>query len=348
MAHLLCACFCKMLGGSGYLIRVTKHKKLIVLLINETVFNFDNRLNSMFFIIPLCIAVLLTLFSILQTTFFIQPFCSFYRGISDDSIHNHVTESKKMQQSLFELTRANDDIVQLEVKQQFFHQSVQLPQLNNIINYLLDNDPIKKPFNEFDFSISSAHVVIVDMDKMQNSGDRIQAGLTPAAWKIFENTIKSTLKGLTIRERPEFKKYKENTELAIPLSGIENVKSQSFIDGAPTMTEDGRPRILLSHWAFESEESLKLTITHELLHANNMPACSAFFIQFQDDLMYSSHYQVMLRENDWLGNFTFRQQNKLAWVLFAASLIGSIFGFCLIPSLIKNKTQLRYDSAIPC
>jgi hypothetical protein len=81
------------------------------------------------------------------------------------------------------------------------------------------------------------------------------------------------------------------------------------------VTEDGWPRIALNLSAFESEETLRLTLFHELLHAGNIPGYSpSRFTIFQNDLTYLPEYRGYVAREGLEG---WREWRLWGWWVFA-------------------------------
>jgi hypothetical protein len=77
-----------------------------------------------------------------------------------------------------------------------------------------------------------------------------------------------------------------------PLIHAFTLRDRDPVDQPHEVTVDGTPRIALNLSAFESKETLRLTIFHELLHAGNVPGYDASrFTVLQNDLTYLPEYR---------------------------------------------------------
>jgi hypothetical protein len=117
---------------------------------------------------------------------------------------------------------------------------------------------------EFGQSLEDVNVVVVPAWEMFNDLNRDQIGLTPAAWVVARKTAGDpNVEGLTIAD-----------------------------DSVVRTTYDGRPRVMITFNAFQSQKLLRLTLFHELLHALHVPAKKPpFFLIYQNDLAYLPFYR---------------------------------------------------------
>lgn len=148
--------------------------------------------------------------------------------------------------------------------------------------------------NKFGVCFRDLDVIVAPAWVLPN--DNEQLGITPEGWKQAKLAKgESDVGGLTLRNQPSQK----------------------------PVTIDGRPRIVLNPNAFQSAETLRLVLFHELLHALNVPGVYPWPLTFaQNDLTYLPEYRAFI----WREGLEGWDESR-TWVL--AVVVPWLIGFRL-------------------
>lgn len=170
-----------------------------------------------------------------------------------------------------------------------------------------------------------------DLEKsLGHSFLEIKVEIIPS-WELDEST--NDMLGVT----------REGWQLALAQTGKSDVRGFTLRDrqGSPRVTIDGRPRIALNPTAFGSEETLRLTLVHELFHAMNVPGVAPSRFTFaQDDLTYLPEYRSFLQRSGLEGN-----RQYLIWLL-AVIMPWTVSLFSILRLLNLRKAKRESDKML--
>jgi hypothetical protein len=218
------------------------------------------------------IAAFVMVIGILQT----QLFVSSLPCPSQDEVHKHIKASQDIQTAI-SVDYCNKAKRQLDPGITFkFFNDEQSKRLNSIAASLLEDEQLQSELMQsFGVSFRGLNVVVVPAWHMDTPDNDEPIGITLEGWKEA-STSKGGLDvgGAVLRDRPSKQR----------------------------ITIDGRPRIMLNPKAFESTETLRLTLFHELLHAMNIPGFYPSALTFaQNDLTYLPEYRSFVRRKNLEG-----------------------------------------------
>jgi hypothetical protein len=175
---------------------------------------------------------------------------------------------------------------------------------------LLSNDELRAALEEkFGVNLQQLNAVVIPAWHIREPNEE-QLGLMPRARKGCKFAVNDpSYDGFTIRDRV----------------------------GAPKLTTDGRPRIVLNADAFNSYARLRRALLHEALHALNVPKYEPYR-STRTDLTYLKEYREVVELVDKYD----RRQERLIWAFF----VILPFTLCLIALIAaRNAAPWRETTA---
>jgi hypothetical protein len=246
-------------------------------LVRDVVYH-DQFAHNMAFL-QLGLLALVGIFGILQTEWFV----SLLPRPTVEEIRQHINASRALQKQIadkyrVQIGREPDNSIALSP----LFTELQQRELQEAIAFLLRDESLQIDLkNNFGLSFGDVNAVIVPGWAISYENVDL-IGITLEGWRAAQSASTDT-QGFTLRDRP----------------------------GLPQSTVEGRPIIVLNYWAFRSNDTLRLSLFHEMLHAMNVPGYYPSRLAFtRNDLDYLPQYRDFVSRSGLEG-----KRDYIIWIV---------------------------------